>query len=333
MAPDLLPINVFNPVYGQFLPLPEPTVTLADRVETTDSFGIFIQDQISLTDQLDIRVGLRYDDYSQDLDDRRDGRTDPDTASESRLSPQVGAVYEVNDNFSVYASYGENFRPFTLADTGNPEIEPNISTSIEGGVKFSLMEGALQGTATVFQVEQKNVLAVDDSFVAIPAGEAQSQGFEFDINGEIASGLDLWASYAFVDVGTENDFSDPNFGATIPAGTRLINVPKHQLNVQLAKDFDEAGLPLRVGGGLLYVGERLGQFGDFFGQNTQFGEFELPDYVTLRAFAQYDITEGISARVDVDNLFNEEYYLNSFASLWVQPGAPRNIRGTLAYKF
>jgi len=105
------------------------------------------------------------------------------------------------------------------------------------------------------------------------------------------------------------------------------------LNVQLAKDFDEAGLPLRVGGGLLYVGERLGQFGDFFGQNTQFGEFELPDYVTLRAFAQYDITEGISARVDVDNLFNEEYYLNSFASLWVQPGAPRNIRGTLAYKF
>ena len=330
-AVDLLPINIFDPVFGQFDPLPEPNVTLADRLETTESFGVFIQDQISITDKLDIRVGLRYDDFDQTLDNRASGTTSE--ASNTRVSPQVGAVYQVNDGLSVYASYGENFRPFTLADTGGSDIDSNISTSIEGGVKFELLDGNLQGTATVFQVEQENILAVDDSFSAIPAGSAQSTGFEFDLNGQITDSIDFWLSYAYTDAETEDDFSDPNFGATIEAGTRLLNVPEHQFSIQIAKDFDEQGIPLRAGAGALYVGERLGQFGDFFGQNEQFGEFELPDYLTFRAFAEYDVTSSISARIDVDNIFDEEHFLNSFASLWVQPGAPTSVRGSLAYRF
>ena len=330
-APDLLPINVFDPVFGQFDPLPEPNVTLADRLETTESFGVFVQDQISLTDQLDIRLGLRFDDYSQDLENRASDTTAE--ASNTRVSPQVGVVYEVNDQLSVYASYGENFRPFTLADTAGNDLDPNVSTSLEAGVKFGLFDGALNGVATVFQVDQGNILAVDDSFSAIPAGSAESQGFELDLNGQITDSIDFWLSYAYIDIGTEEDFNDPNFGATIEAGTRLINVPDHQLSLQIAKDFHENGLPLRAGGGLLYVGERLGQFGDFFGQNEQFGEFELPDYITFRAFAEYNVTDAISARIDVDNIFDEDHFLNSFASLWVQPGEPRRFKASLAYRF
>ena len=330
-APDLLPINVFNPVFGQFDPLPEPNVTLADRLETTESFGVFVQDQISLTDQLDIRLGLRFDDYSQDLENRASDTTAE--ASNTRVSPQVGVVYEVNDQLSVYASYGENFRPFTLADTAGNDLDPNVSTSLEAGVKFGLFDGALNGVATVFQVDQGNILAVDDSFSAIPAGSAESQGFELDLNGQITDSIDFWLSYAYIDIGTEEDFNDPNFGATIEAGTRLINVPDHQLSLQIAKDFHENGLPLRAGGGLLYVGERLGQFGDFFGQNEEFGEFELPDYITLRAFVEYNVTDAISARIDVDNIIDEDHFLNSFASLWVQPGEPRRFKASLAYRF
>ena len=140
-------------------------------------------------------------------------------------------------------------------------------------------------------------------------------------------------SYALIDIGTENEFSDPNFGATIAAGTRLINVPENQLSLQVAKDFSENGLPIRAGGGLLYVGERLGQFGDFFGLDDEFGEFELPSYVTLRAFLDLNVTDSVSVRLDVDNIFNEDIFLNSFSSLWVQPGAPRNFKLSVGYNF
>ena len=49
-------------------------------------------------------------------------------------------------------------------------------------------------------------------------------------------------------------------------------------------------------GGLLYVGDRLGETG---------ADFELPDYTLLRAFAAYDLTDTVSLRAEVDNLTDE----------------------------
>ncbi len=320
VAERLQIINVFNPVYGQF-PLPDPTAVLRDRLDTQKSFGVFLQDQISLTERLDIRLGFRYDDFEQNI-----GGTE---SSDSRISPQFGAVYQVTDLVSVYASYGEGFRQLPGNEPNGDPLDPNITKSFEAGAKFALLDGALQGTAAIFQIEQDNILAVTPSFEPTAIGEAKSKGFEFDLNGALTDSIDVWLSYAYIDVATENEFFDANFGVTIPADTPLVNVPDHQLSLHAAKDFDPQGWPLRIGGGLLYVGERSGQFGDYFGQ----GDFVLPSYVTLRAFAEYDVTENINVRFDLDNITNEEIYLNSFASLWVQPGAPRTWRVSVGYTF
>lgn len=320
VAQELQVINVFNPVYGQF-PLPNPTTVLLDRLDTQSSFGVFVQDQISLTDRLDIRLGFRFDDFDQSLGGAEQ--------SDSRISPQFGAVYRVSDNVSVYASYGQGFRQLLAADAAGNGFDPNTTTSIEAGVKFAMLDGALEGTATLFQVEQDNILTVDDAFNATAVGEAKSRGFEFDLNGALTESLSLFLSYAYTDAATENEFFDANFGVTIPADTALVNIPDHQLALQLANDFSTQRIPLRVGGGLLYVSERSGQFGDFFGQ----GAFNLPGYVTLRAFAEYDVLDAVSVRVDIDNITDEKIYLNSFASLWVQPGAPRTWRLSATYRF
>ena len=321
VAERLQVINIFNPVYGQF-PLPTPA-PLTDRVETQESVGVFVQDQISLTDRLDIRIGARFDDYSSELNNRASASVTEQ--SDTQVSPQFGAVYRATDAVSLYASYGQNFRPL------GGGLDPNTTTSLEAGVKFLLNDGGLVGTATIFQVEQENISTVDQNFNATAIGEANSHGFEFDLNGEIHDGLELWFSYAYVDAGTENDFNDPDFGVVIPAGQRMLNIPEHQLSLQLVQDFAEQGLPLRVGGGLLYVGDRLGQFGDFFGQGL--GDFELPAYTIVRAFAAYDVTDEITLRAEVDNVFDEEYYLNSYSTLWVQPGTPQNFRVSASYRF
>lgn len=320
VAERLQVINVFSPVYGRFA-LPEPTAVLRDRLDTQDSFGVFVQDQISLTDRFDIRLGFRYDDFSQEI-----GRID---SSDSRVSPQFGAVYQVTDAFSIYASYGEGFRQLPGNDPNGNALDPNKTRSVEAGAKFTLLDGGLQGTVSVFQIDQENILAVTPSFEPTAVGEAQSQGFEFDLNGALTKSLNVWLSYAYVDVETENEFFDANFGVTIPAGTRLVNVPDHQLTVQIVNDFRAQGWPLRVGGGFIYVGDRSGQFGDYFGQ----GDFELPSYVSARAFADYAVTDAVNVRFDVDNLTDEDIYLNSFASLWVQPGAPRTWRVSVGYSF
>ncbi|MBV1927989.1 MAG: TonB-dependent siderophore receptor [Gammaproteobacteria bacterium] len=319
---ELQVINVFNPMYGQY-PLPEPGAN-TDRVETQESIGFFVQDQISLTENLDIRLGARYDDYQQELNNRASGTVSKQ--SETQLSPQFGIVYQATDAISIYAAYGENFRPLSGTDAKGNGFDPNQSTSIEVGVKFALNDGALVGTISAFKIEQDNILVVDDpgAFTLAAIGEAESQGLEIDLNGEIADGLSLWASYTYIDTETKNDFYDANFGRTVSAGSPLLNVPEQQLSLQLVKQTQLAGKPLELGGGVLYVGERNGYFGV---------DFDLPSYTTARLFTAYQLTKELSLRAEVDNLFDEEYYSNSFADVWVQPGTPRSMRVSAAFRF
>lgn len=313
-------INVFNPVYGAY-PLPDPDPN-TDRLETQESVGVYIQDQISLTDQLDIRFGARFDDYQQELDNRS-----ADTVSEyseTQVSPQFGIVYQVSDSYSVYASYGENFRPLSGATDDNG-LDPNQSTSTEAGVKFSLNNGALEGTLTLFDVDQTNISTVDADFNATAIGEAGSQGVELDLYGSLTDSLTLWLSYAFVDAETKNAFNDPNFGTELPAGSDLLNVPENQFSLQLVQDVQLAGRALSLIGGILYVDDRNGFFSD--------QSFRLPSYTTVRVAANYDVTDNLALSAEINNLFDEEYYVNSFADVWVQPGAPINGNIKATYRF
>ena len=315
-------INVFNPVYGAY-ELPTPTSN-TDRVEIQESVGVFIQDQISLTDKLDIRIGARFDDYEQRLNNRLANTNTKQT--ESRVSPQFGVVYQASDYVSVYGAYGENFRPLSGADANGDGFEPNQSSSTEVGVKFTLNDGALFGTVAVFKVEQDNMLVVDDAtaFTYAAIGEAQSKGIEIDLTGELTDTLEIWASYAYVDATIENSFFDANFGYTVEAGASLLNVPEQQLSLQLVQSTALYGKAIKFGGGLLHVGKRNGFFGT---------DFELPSYTTARFFVNYDVTDEIGIAAEVNNLFDETYYTNSFADAWVQPGTPRNVKFSASYKF
>lgn len=319
---QLQAINIFNPVYGQYpLPVPAP---LTDRLDIQESTGLFVQDQIALTERLEVRVGLRYDDYAQSFENRLNGTEV--TQSYTRTSPQFGLVYRVNDDLSVYGVYGENFRPLSGTDfDGNP-FEPNQSQSVEGGVKFLLRGGALTGTVSAFKIEQENILVSDpvNAGFSIAGGEAESQGFELDLQGRLTDTLSLWFSYAYVDASLSNDILDPDFALPVEAGSRLLNVPEQTISLQMAKDLELAGRPVTLGGGLLHVGERLGETGT---------DFELPDYTLLRAFVTYDLTDRVILRADVDNLTDETWYANSYSQLWVQPGTPRSFRVSATLRF
>lgn len=313
-------IDIFNPVYGRH-PLPTPT-PLTDRVETQKSTGVFVQDQINLSERLQLRLGARVDDYRQTLLNRVDNQAS--SQKETRTSPQPGIVLRPTDALSLYATYGENFRPLSGVDAQGNGFEPNQSTSLEAGAKFSM--GGLEASVAVFQVKQKNILVAADASAAtqLAIGKARSQGLEIDLQGEITQALSLWASYAHVDAETSNSFNDLNFGVAVPAGSRLLNVPRQTLSLQMVRSLALAGRRLQFGGGLLHVGERSGEFTT---------PFKLPAYTVARAFAAYEFGRSTTLRLDVDNLFDRVYYTNSFSALWVQPGAPRSARVSASFKF
>ena len=327
-------LNTINPVYGVNLSPPASADT--NRNEVLTGYGIYLQDQIDVSDQFQIRAGLRFDDFEQDLTNRLASPVSTINSSDDRVSPQFGAVYRVNDGVSLYASYGEGYRQQTGQDFQGNQFEPNVTESVEVGFKADLGEftSVVDGSigVTVFQVEQSNFLVNDDrpeataiGFFSIPAGEAKSTGLELDANLEFLNDFSLWFSYAYTDARFTNRFSDfDGFGFTIDPGDPLINSPEHKVNLQLAKGFRMGAMPARVGGGVLYVDERNGFVGT---------DFTLPDYTTVRLFGEIKPIDRISVRLDIDNLFDETFYTNSFADVWVEPGAPRRFRLSVAYAF
>jgi iron complex outermembrane receptor protein len=326
-------LDVFNPVYGQYpIPVASPNT---DRVEDLVGAGIYIQDHIDVTDKFQVRFGLRWDDFEQDLTNLRAVPVTTVTTSDTRVSPQLGAVYLLNDGVSFYGSYGEGFRQQTGSDFQGNQFEPNLTESAEIGVKVELgnFYDGISGmvAVTAFQVDQSNILVNDDrpeavaaGFFSVAAGEARSRGIEFDAMLETDNGTSLWFSYAYTNAEFTTSNPDADFGATIEVGDSLINSPENQFSLQIAKSFEMGSKPAQVGGGIQYTDDRLGW--------TAF-DFTLPSYTTMRLFGQIEATEGLQLRVDIDNALDEVFYTNSYADVWVEPGAPRRYRLSAVYSF
>lgn len=327
-------LNINNPLYGVNLNPDAPANT--NRNEELSGYGIYVQDQINLSDNFQLRLGLRYDDFEQDLTNFRAEPATTITSQDSRVSPQIGAVYSLSEGSSIYASYGEGYRQQTGQDFQGSQFAPNVTTSSEVGYKIDVntISDSVDGlvNVTLFSVKQSNFLVNDDrpeatavGFFSIAAGEAESTGLEFDANLGFDSGLDVWVSYAYTKAEFLNEFADADgFGFTINKGDPLINTPEHQFTVQVAKEFSVNDALYTVGGGLVYVGERNGWVG---------ADFDLPSYTTARLFGEVNVTHNVTLRLDIDNLFDETFYTNSFANVWVEPGAPRRARLTATYNF
>jgi iron complex outermembrane recepter protein len=319
---QLQAIDILTPVYGQY-PLPTPTL-LTDRFETQEADGLYIQDQISLSPQWELRIGGRFDRFEQDQLNRANNSRSKQ--ADERFSPQLGLVFAASEQLSFYGVYGESFRALSGADFAGNNFDPNTSSSVEAGMKFQLNGGRLTGNLSVYSIEQDNILASDpvNAGFLVAAGEAESQGFEFDLGGELLPGLQAWFSYSYTDAAVGNDLLDPNFGLVVRGGDRMLNVPRHAMSAMLVKETTLGTRPVRFGGSVTHVGERLGEAAT---------NFELPDYTLTRLFADYQLTAAFTLRAEIDNLFDETWYANSFSSLWVQPGTPRSYRFSANMRF
>lgn len=305
-------VDILNPVYGRFpLPVPGPQ---NDRLDVQQSTGIFVQDQIALTDRLQVRFGGRYDAVRLRTDNRLSRVNSARDAN--RFSPQAGIVYRVSDPLTLYAAYGEGFRANIGTDVSGAIFDPETSTSKEVGAKLTLLGGRLNGTVALFQLDKRNVLASDTNNpgFSVAIGKARSRGVELDIGGRLPGNVDVLLSYAYIDAEARSTLLEPNFNFQIRPGDPLINIPDHNLNVQVAKRFAIVGRGAQLGAGMQHVGERSGETGT---------AFTLPSHTLFRVFGDVELTKGVTLFGTVQNLFDRHWYANSYHPLWVQPGTPR----------
>lgn len=305
-------LDLANPVYGRFpAPIPGPQT---DRVDTQRSTGGYVQDQVSLTDRLQVRFGGRYDSYLLRTDNRLTNVLSQ--RRDHRVSPQAGIVYRLNTPVTLYAAYGEGFRANIGTDARGVIFAPETSRSIEAGAKLALFGRALTGTLAIFQLDKTNVLASDanNPGFSVAIGSARSRGVELDLNGRLPGGIEVQLSYAWLDAEARSSVIDPAYSFRVNPGDPLINIPDHTVNVQVSKVFAVADRSAKLGAGMQHVGARSGETGT---------SFMLPAHTLVRAFGEVEAIPGIRLFATVANLFDARWYANSYTPMWVQPGTPR----------
>lgn len=307
-----LEIDLFNPVYGRF-PLPALSRT-TDRLISQRAWGVYVQDQIRVNDRLEVRIGARYDDFSQEITNYINGAVSPQ--QKTRISPQAGVVWRMSEPVSLYAAYGEGFRANTGASVTGQTFDPEQSRSTEIGAKLSL--GPISGNLAVFKLRKTNILTSDlaNPGFSIAIGAAESQGVELELGGRLPGDVEVGLSYTYFDAKVILGAINAN-GVPIRPGDRLLNVPEQTLSAQASRRFSIAERSLNLGAGLLHVSDRLGEVGT---------TFRLPAYTVVRVFSTFGISDNVQVSAVVNNLFDETHYLNSYAQMWVQPGSPRNVQ-------
>jgi iron complex outermembrane receptor protein len=309
-------IDIFNPDYN--IAAPTPTSVIQNSTEIQKAWGIYAQDQIEITEQFKVRFGGRYDDFSQNIDNRL-GITKP--ASYTKFSPMAGLVFEPTQSLSFYASYGKGFRPNSGVDVNNNPFAPEISKSYEVGAKFVTPDGRITSTLSLYKMKKSNVLTADLlTGLSTAVGAAKSKGVEFDVNAKLPAGFELFLTYAYTDAGWADTYADAGVSKDDP----LINIPKHQGNALLFKNFSIGGHEAMLGAGVTHVSKRLGQTA---------ADFYLPSYTIAKILGSFNITDQIKLSADVNNLFDKKYYASSYSALWVQPGTPRQFTVRASFDF
>ncbi|MDP5279163.1 TonB-dependent siderophore receptor [Sphingomonas sp. DG1-23] len=125
---------------------------------------------------------------------------------DSKVSPYVGAIFDVTPNVSLYASYTDIFNPQIEVDATNAKLDPAQGSSLEGGIKSTWFGGRLYATASLFRAKQKGLASFAGVFTD-PDGAGQvgdsfyegvdttSKGFEIEVAGRITDKWSLSGGY------------------------------------------------------------------------------------------------------------------------------------------
>ena len=58
---------------------------------------------------------------------------------------------------------------------------------------------------------------------------------------------------------------------------------------------------------------------------------KLPGYARVDAAAFYQLTRGVEAQVNVENLFGADYFPTAHNDNNIAPGAPRTVKATVRF--
>jgi outer membrane receptor for ferric coprogen and ferric-rhodotorulic acid len=316
-----LPLNVFDPDHHLF---PEPArPDWAYKEDTLDTrYGAYLNARLHMTEDLSLVLGGRLSWYKTEVDD---GERVTTNEQRHEFTPFVGAIYDLDDTWSLYASYADIFMPQASYRTAaGGMLDPAIGSNYETGIKGELLDKRLNVSFAVFYIEQEDVAARDyENTGNCPQDVAgrcyvnsdginRSKGFEAEASGELLPGLQVAAGYTF-------NTTRSSEGGPISAQT-----PKHMLRLNTNYTLPGEWNRVSIGGGV----SAQNSYYDAYNGVSNSGR------ALFDARAAYKVDQHWTVGVDIENLLDRKYFDST--GYWTRGttyGAPRSYMLTLRGDF
>lgn len=312
--------NMFNPVFGQPVTVPNITISTSQR---QNQYGLYLQDQIAL-DHWRLTLSGRHDWVDAATQDYMAHTTATQTTS--AFSGRAGLNYVFDFGLSPYVSYSTSFQP-TIGTTfdGTP-FQPTRGQQYEVGLKYQPSDSGLSASLAAYRLTQQNALTIDPAHpgFSVQSGEVTAQGIEFDVAATLPRGVNIVGSYSYTDARvTQSNGAD--------LGKQLTSVPQHQGSLWSNAVLQEGRLRgLGFGAGFRYIGVNYGDT-----TNTLL----LPGYVVVDASLSYELgelnpkLEGAKVALNATNLMDTRYVALCSSASACFYGASRQVTLTMRYSW
>ncbi len=239
-----------------------------------------------------------------------------------QVSYRGGLTVEPVRGLNFYASYSESFNPQRRIDINDRVLPPLLGKQYELGTKYLVPGGRLLLTAALFDLRQANKEAFDrkgadgnDRYRAI--GEVRSRGVELEAVGSVTNHWQVNAGFTYLDADVTKDANPANVGATRPW------LPEKTASLFTTY---EQGRGLSISGGVRYVDSVSTSFNN---STRPLDSYTLVDGSVGYAFDKWRV------QLNVKNIFDETYYINSWQTLayGLYAGEPRSYAVSLRKDF
>lgn len=282
------------------------------------TWGLFVQDEIALTDKLTGTAGLRWDNwqasggYANTVGAAGYPKTYA-TRSDTALSPKLGLVYRWSPEATLRTSLGQAFRAPTVYELyrtwlsstgvtylGNPDLKPETATTWDIGGDFRPWQGAeLKATVYVNQLHdmiyRRAVTLTLSEY--INAGKARGKGLELDLRQKLPANWTLLASAAF-----NHTRILENAASAASVGQQFTQVPKQ--TASLGAEWAQGAWSFS--GMARYVSKRYSTDANTDTVSGVPGSYDA--YTTVDFKAGYRIDKNLKLSLSIDNAFNKEYF-------------------------
>lgn len=283
--------------------------------------SVYVQDQVEFSPQWQAVLGLRHDRFSVDFSNRLLTSGGAFEVKDSPVSPRVGLIYKPVEPVSLYASFSRAYQPrsgdqLTSLNADNRAFDPEEFDNVELGMKWDVT-ASLNATLAVYRLDRSNVVvpgAVAGTSILVDG--QTSKGVELGLSGNITRAWSIMGGYAYQDA-----YLTASQSATARAGATLAMVPRHTFSLWNRVDFSRS---LGAGLGIVYR--------DSIYTSTS-NAVRLPSYTRVDAAVFYQVTPDYRLQLNVENLFDKQYYASAHNDNNITPGSPRALKLSLNARF